>query len=849
MTNLGRFAFGLDPGESRLEGGPELSVEREESGRSLIFSVPRNPVALGIHTRTETSVDLREWVSALKYMEVLEDSSEILQLRREIEEPLEAPRYFRVTTAFSDSGGNTANIGADLAVSADWDAFSKSDGAIVQGVAFVISDRQVEDVRLLVETQNGGVIIDRYFKELPAGTTEIDFSYVFESGVLSDRRRVFRVRVEGGGEERIEPVNAEREWRPVEVSRNSVGSDGRVLESTLVEITAGLRHIEKLSGTEIDAWIELTAPSGETAETNAREVHRSSFERAFAVRLAPEKTGTWGYRFMLKDAGGDEASILAGEGEFDVYPVDFYGEMLTERPPTDSRLIYSNDSIITTSNWYASDGGDAGSRIRDSVAELEGKGVDIHLITPSFTWVPWWRSRFYPIDEHVAWFKREYEGVLEDGGLERITQYVLSGGDLVGTFVEEARVRGQSPFITFRLNDHHNLDQTGENIGRFTVRNESRFYNEHPEFRLGIKGKTWREEVVLDWTHPEVRAHVLTFLYELLTGYDIDGLELDFLRHFSYFPEDVPMGKRSRIMTEFVRKVRHLLDVTARDGEYRRLMLRIPGYENVHAELGIDVEALADAGVDMMNLSASYYSTMKMNYRSIRERVPNTALYLEMTHTTSGWINRQDLGWGQVRQLTRDEQLYTIAYQAYSRGLEGVSLFNFGMLHGGRYSPPLSTAEEAPLHTLPCLADPDCLKMQPQHYFVARVPHEQREGVSWMDENLRNRRISAGEMLVLEMDMVPPEGGWSGEGVLRFHRIDDGANREWEVRVNGFRLEESDSTSDPYWTPHHDGFGTSEEYRAWKVPADIVYDGVNTVAMLLLEGNAARINYVDLALD
>jgi hypothetical protein len=97
--------------------------------------------------------------------------------------------------------------------------------------------------------------------------------------------------------------------------------------------------------------------------------------------------------------------------------------------------------------------------VADVAPEPNAPGVDVHLINPSYTWVPWWQSAYYPVDRHIEWFHERYAS--ENLPPERITQYVQSGGDLVSEFIQAAREHNQVPFLSFRLNDHHYLDRTG----------------------------------------------------------------------------------------------------------------------------------------------------------------------------------------------------------------------------------------------------------------------------------------------------------------------------------------------------------------------------------------------------
>ena len=204
----------------------------------------------------------------------------------------------------------------------------------------------------------------------------------------------------------------------------------------------------------------------------------------------------------------------------------------------------------------------------------------------------------------------------------------------------------------------------------------SRFYVEHPEYRIGPDKRDWNQRV-LNWAVPEVRNHKFAFIRELCENYDIDGFELDFMRHVSYFQLDrTTPEQRRRIMTGFVGRVRKLLDRTARNGKRRWLCVRVPAQLAAHDVLGIDLPTMVEAGVDMVNLSGYYFTVQQTDLPRIRERIPAAAVYLEMTHCTATGPSRGGYDSFSYRRTTR-EQFYSTAHLAYTQGADGVSLFNF----------------------------------------------------------------------------------------------------------------------------------------------------------------------------
>ena len=395
------------------------------------------------------------------------------------------------------------------------------------------------------------------------------------------------------------------------------------------------------------------------------------------------------------------------------------------RPPF--RVLYDNDLTNATacvSPWHKKEQLFTPDLLQATVDEVAGKGVDVHLLQPGLGWVPMWPSRVLPLQEHFDWLRRTFS--LQPDSYDR---YLLSGGDLVRVFIDRCRLRGQSPFISFRLNDAHFKDYANAPAGRpmaqgtvqglGTAHGLLRFDYEHPEYRIGADLKSWNQRV-LNWMIPEVRAHKFAFLRELCENYDFDGLELDFLRHCSFFQlQRTTTAQRLAVMTAFVKDVRQVLDRTARSGR-RRWRVRIPCYLAAHDPLGIDVAALADGGVDMFNLSPYYVMEQQTDVAAIRRRIPAAAVYAEFTHMTRP---AAQIAAGIRRFCFRRaivEQIQTLAHLAYARGLEGVSAFNFVYYrqHGMPFRGPFN---EPPFDVFKHLGDPAWLARQPQHYFLTQT--------------------------------------------------------------------------------------------------------------------------------
>jgi hypothetical protein len=486
------------------------------------------------------------------------------------------------------------------------------------------------------------------------------------------------------------------------------------------------------------------------------------------------------------------------------------------------------------------------SKLEATVDETASQGIDVHMLQPGLGWVPWWKSGHYPFAEHIR-FMEERTGMAPSA--DPYSAYMAAGGDMVDVFTHRCRERGLAPFVSFRLNDSHGHEFVGcdpKDLPSWAWFCFSPVHVNHPEWRLGADINDWNNRV-LNWAIPEVVAHKLAFIEEIIEQYDLDGFELDFMRHCKFFRDDGPApAERLRIMLNFIGNVRAALDRReAQDGRHRHLCVRIPAFLAAHESLGIDVAAFAKAGVGMFNLSYYYFTGQQGDIAAIRRQAPAAAFYVEMCHCTNvQHIPNVPAGYDNFRfRPTTPNQYYTTAHLAYARGLQGVSTFNFV------YYREHGIGDRGPFHEPPFeihrgCADPDFVARQPQHYFIAETWQQPEHGRFPL-----NRHFSPGEPGTFQLDMAPPVGGWQTDGRLRIKSSEDLGDSRWRAVMNGVELAETDDRSEPYANPYPPLLGTPAQHRAWMVPADLCKDGVNTIEITLQDGgNPVPIVFLDVAM-
>ena len=177
------------------------------------------------------------------------------------------------------------------------------------------------------------------------------------------------------------------------------------------------------------------------------------------------------------------------------------------------------------------------------------------------------------------------------------------GVDYPARVIQRCRHHGISPWISLRMNDVHennNLDHPFH----------SELWRKPELFRKGHPGYYAR---ALDYAHAEVRDHYRALIVETLQRYDVDGLELDFMREPYLFSkgEEKAGGK---ILTQWLREIRQLVDqAAARRKHPVRLGVRVPSQPETALGLGLDAPTWAKDGLVDLVVATPRWATMQFD--------------------------------------------------------------------------------------------------------------------------------------------------------------------------------------------------------------------------------------------
>lgn len=178
------------------------------------------------------------------------------------------------------------------------------------------------------------------------------------------------------------------------------------------------------------------------------------------------------------------------------------------------------------------------------------------------------------------------------------------GIDPYARWIAKNRAGGLSPWISVRMNDVHNVHEPEHVL-------HDRFWKEHPEYRrVPWRFSSWPDRA-FDYGRPEVRAYQMAYLREIIGRYDLDGLELDWMR-FGYHFRPGFEGEGAVLLTEFTAEVRRLLQDREKElGHPIKLGARVPSRPDTARRLGMDAVAWARQGLLDFLVVTPFWATIE----------------------------------------------------------------------------------------------------------------------------------------------------------------------------------------------------------------------------------------------
>jgi len=331
------------------------------------------------------------------------------------------------------------------------------------------------------------------------------------------------------------------------------------------------------------------------------------------------------------------------------------GKNLGDEPPKDSRtpaprgerrLLYVSDPSSIANNLFPDPV--KADDLRRWVDELADSGVDtFNQEVYNQCWTTYWNSRRFEYDPRPQ--HRRFLSLLE------------KGIQPLAILIEQCHRRKLTFIAGFRMNDNHG------GVGRFVRAHPDWVLREFPE------GELYKASQPLDFTFAGPRDYVHDVIAEVVSRFDVDGVELCFRDH-GYFPA----GKgreRAHLMTELVRRIRATLD-DAGKAKRKKLLLGARVFSSLGEcqNLGLDVPTwIAKGAIDYLCPQDVMYADFNMP----------VAEFARLTRASKCMLYPAILPWTSARARNRLDGIplstascCALAHMYYCAGADGVSVYN-----------------------------------------------------------------------------------------------------------------------------------------------------------------------------
>ena len=405
-----------------------------------------------------------------------------------------------------------------------------------------------------------------------------------------------------------------------------------------------------------------------------------------------------------------------------------------------------------------------------------------------------------------------------------------AGIDPYKVMVRRARDNGVSPWMSMRMNDIHYV--RSDRLSRTT-----RFWRDHPEYRIypdevALGSRRPGRDFTLDYAHKAVRDYNFAMARELLTRYDCDGIELDWMRSSPCLTPETAKDE-AHFLTEFVRRVRKAAERAAADRDHPvGVAVRIPSTHESREALGYDVETwVKDRLVDIVVLSgcSSVYFELDIVAESERLKRHNPSLIVVPA------IDR-------IQCSDKSFPLHgnMAAYRGWadsmlSRGADGLYLFNL------EYS---SVAAQKEIYAGGLL--PECVTRGSRRYFVSCDDLESIVNGSSRRARLPMSLSTDGKLAVRAAHSRPER---TVEVVMGFDS--ETAPTHLQVTLNGHpalaaevQIDTEQYCGKKRWTCLR-----SLSVVRWKFPLEAFKTGVNHIAYASLRDSQVQVVWAEIALD
>ena len=278
---------------------------------------------------------------------------------------------------------------------------------------------------------------------------------------------------------------------------------------------------------------------------------------------------------------------------------------------------------------------ESGERFGESVSELDGSSNSfVHSATPG-------------AEERIA---------------ENLRTLIASDTGPLTVLAADCRRRGITFFPRVRMNSHYVIDPAHPGYGSFR--------RERPELLIGRPGEVlpegsleWAIRSGKDYAFAQVRQYMERVICETFERFDVDGVELDFMRHPGWFRIEAAQAN-AYLMTDLVRRVQaRLRQREEQSGRRQWLIVRVPPTLADSLRTGLDVATWIDEDlVDIVVVGGGF--------------IPFETPIAEFVDAAHG-CDCRIYGCIEATRYIDERHLRALASRWYEDGADGVYLYNF----------------------------------------------------------------------------------------------------------------------------------------------------------------------------
>ena len=257
------------------------------------------------------------------------------------------------------------------------------------------------------------------------------------------------------------------------------------------------------------------------------------------------------------------------------------------------------------------------------------------------------------------------------------------GPDGLQIYTDFCRKHGFEAWFTMRANDTH--DYSDDAHGRMRW-DSNPFKQNHPELLHGTREKKpplgrWS---AVDYAQAKVRDQIFLMLQEVCQNYDIDGVQLDFIRHLNILKSvawgSVAPAAEVEMITDLMRRLRQMMDEEgARRGKPILFCVRTPDSVEYAKATGLDVKTWMQEGLIDVWAVGGYFELQDLaaSVRVARQHGCQIWATMDSSRTTlksADATTREN--WSRTGVNTI-EGYRGRAMTAWRAGVDSIDLFNF----------------------------------------------------------------------------------------------------------------------------------------------------------------------------